>query len=73
MPGTPCKHLLAVAAQPSKFQASNSIASAPKLETQSSNKATFLCLQIFPSLATSFKRPVVVSWCTAITWVIAES
>ena len=65
----PCKHLLAVAAQASNAGDSNGMDSAPKLETESSRSPAPFFSHKSARRAASFKRPVVVSWCTAARWV----
>ena len=67
LPGTPCRHLLAVAAQAAKAGDSNGMDSAPKLDTASNNKRTPYRSQIAARSSTGFNLPVVVSCCTAAT------
>ena len=64
---------LAVAATASRFHPSKSMGSPAKLLTPSSSIGLPKRLHSAPSAATSLSRPVVVSCCTASTWVTLAS
>ena len=61
VPGTPCRHLLAVAAQAAIVPFSKGIASAPKLLTASIKSFAPEEAQSSEIFDNSFNRPVVVS------------